>query len=122
MRSRDARSAASGAGSVNVELPGDGVAAVGLAPQDDERAHPDVEPRQIRHDAAMRDQDQGRSARVLGDRLPDLDELTAAELLVPERALEHVPRPGLPEGQPRRVETTAARTGEHGADGDAVPS
>jgi hypothetical protein len=71
-------------GSVDVELPGDHVAAVGRAPQDDERAHLDVEPGQVGQDSSVRNQHQGRTAPVRGDPLRDLDDLAPAALRVAE--------------------------------------
>src|SRR5262245_25633256 len=107
---------------LDVRLTGDRVGSVGAAPQDDERAHPYVEPCQTADDAAVRDQHEHRAVPVRRDGPPDLGELALAALGVVERALQRFPRLSAPERQPPSVQTPAARAGHYHTDLDAAPA
>src|SRR5437879_8434483 len=112
--------ATSARSSIHVEPTGNFTSAVGGPPQYDELSHPNVESGQIAHDAAVRDEHQRRSVTLLGDRVLDVLDLPASKLSVIERAEQCAPLFDSPEGEPGRVEATAAGTRQHRADRDPL--
>src|SRR3989442_322262 len=90
------------------------------ATQHHELAHSDVQPGQIGHNTAVGDQYQGLAATVGIDGFLRLGQPAPAKLGVVERALQDIPGLRLTEGQPRGVQTSAARAREDLPDGDGV--